>query len=125
MLTGSVRPSPEVKLITNVTSALHTSATLSISIQAYPVPSQSNFTWMKCVRQCNDLQTYDAINITTVELMTKLTIFDVNEEDFGIYKLAVTNGIGEQMIQEFYLLPQGTNMASKEAFINTEPSNCL
>lgn len=87
---------------------------MSATLQAYPVPSQSNFTWMKCFsNDCEDLKTNAAVNITTIELTTRLTIFDVTEADFGMYELIVTNGIGEQMVQKFYLLPQGKIIATK------------
>lgn len=68
---------------------------------------------MKCFNSdCEQLQTNLTISITTVDLMTRLTIFDVDGEDFGMYKLTVTNGIGEEMIQEFHLLPEGKNMTA-------------
>lgn len=107
---GSPRPSPQVSIKTNVSSVLHGTATLQCTIQAYPVPSPDNFTWMKCEHQdCEKIHPSSKKIIITNNLLTKLLIQDMSNSDYGVYKLAVSNGIGNDLEQVFYITQNGRN----------------
>lgn len=107
-ISGSVRKSPYVPLQTNVSSALHGNAAFQITVQAYPVPSPDNFTWLKCVEICEKVQDNGNIIIQITDLKTELYIQNVGESDAGQYKLVVTNGIGDGLEQNFFLSLKGT-----------------
>lgn len=108
-----MRPSPDVALFPNVSAALHETARLQLTVQAYPVPSPQNFSWQKCTTLgCEEIRANTKLHITTIEFLTELEIRDVANSDFGQYKVVVTNGIGDALEQNFYILPIGTNDAA-------------
>ena len=102
--------SPRILEVTkkNITSALHVPVTLSVQLQAYPVPTNDNFSWQKCDSStCQVLDSADGFNVTTVGLVSNLTIENVEVEHFGQYTLNVTNGVGKNGVFNLYLSAQG------------------
>lgn len=103
---GSPRLLPDVQ--TNVTAALNEPATLSVILQAYPVPSPNNCIWKKCNNfTCFVLEDETYYKIFTVGLLSNLTILNVNEEDFGQYVLNVTNELENYWVFVLNLAAQG------------------
>lgn len=100
------RPSPHVHLIVNITSGLDVPAVFRFVAQAYPEPLSTDYIWQRCNGTCEKLQRSGSVNISSDGLESNLTIFNVQQSDFGHYKLSVSNEVGN-FSQQFLLLAQG------------------
>ncbi|WAR05146.1 CONT-like protein [Mya arenaria] len=93
-------PGQDIKL--NFTARLHDNYT----VVAYPVPIASQFVWKRCFGRniCVQLSNIPAkYEITTMDLSSNLTIVDTDIDDFGVYSLSVSNGIGEEIVEDIFL----------------------
>lgn len=78
-----------------MTSNCNVPATLSVTLEAYPVPSSNEIVWRKCRETtCSDIDQDKHFYVSTDGLVSNLTIFNVTETSFGQYELHVTNAIG-------------------------------
>lgn len=113
--TGSPVLSPYSQNKTSIKSVLHQTAVISATIDAYPVPTSRNFSWMK--REDNDaltkIQTNKSYIVHVDELQTDLIIKDVQSYNYGQYKLVVTNGVGEPLEVPFYLSESSESSLNK------------
>ncbi|XP_053373249.1 nephrin-like isoform X3 [Mercenaria mercenaria] len=99
----SPRPSPSVTLKQNVTSAQHIPAVLTFTTLAYPDPNNDAFKWYRF--DSNDWQLLSnsgEFQIETSNPQTNLTVKEVNRTYYGMYKLEISNSIGNYS-QIFYL----------------------
>ncbi|XP_052803399.1 hemicentin-1-like isoform X2 [Mya arenaria] len=97
-------PGQDIKL--NFTARLHDNVTLQYTVVAYPVPIASQFVWKRCFGRniCVQLSNIPAkYEITTMDLSSNLTIVDTDIDDFGVYSLSVSNGIGEEIVEDIFL----------------------
>ncbi|WAR04494.1 hypothetical protein MAR_019863 [Mya arenaria] len=106
--TSSARPSAGVTVQLNFTARQHENATLFYKIVAYPVPKPSQFVWKRCTNRssCDLLpEDFNKFKINTVRLSSNLTVLDVQIEDYGMYQLSVSNGVGDKLVEWFQLRP--------------------
>ncbi|XP_052806973.1 nephrin-like isoform X3 [Mya arenaria] len=99
-------PGEEVQLIFNTRK--HNNATLVYKIVAYPVPKPSQFVWKRCmnISSCEPLPPdLDKFEIDTEGLSSNLSILDVQNEDYRIYQLSVSNGVGDALVEWLHLRP--------------------
>ncbi|XP_052806235.1 nephrin-like [Mya arenaria] len=104
----SARPSAGVTVQLNFTARQHENATLFYKIVAYPVPKPSQFVWKRCTNRssCDLLpEDFNKFKINTVRLSSNLTVLDVQIEDYGMYQLSVSNGVGDKLVEWFQLRP--------------------
>ncbi|WAR05470.1 CNTN4-like protein, partial [Mya arenaria] len=88
----------------------HDNATLQYTVFAYPIPNPSQFVWKKCPisKNCSNISTLSGkTEVTTIGLSSNLTIFDIDEDDYGMYIISIDNDIGEELVEEMYLQPAG------------------
>ncbi|WAR06664.1 NCAM2-like protein [Mya arenaria] len=109
---GSARKPTGVVVKLFYTARQHENVTLWYTIAAYPVPKPSQFVWQGCRNasegSCsNSLDGMLKYNVKSEGLSSFLTIRDVNIEDFGMYQLSVSNGIGSPFIEWLHLIPIG------------------
>lgn len=105
---GSPRLSPYLKTITDIERYLGENAILTVHIIAHPEPDPSNYTWMKCTEaSCNRLNTDETLIIYSNGLESNLIFKNVQEDQFGKYKVLVGNGVGRLMEETFYLSERG------------------
>ncbi|XP_052805971.1 hemicentin-1-like isoform X1 [Mya arenaria] len=101
------RPPGEVVELTFV-ARHHEQVTLKYTVFAYPVPSPSQFVWKRCKPTCAHLSNLPGkYEIRTTGLSSNLTILGVDTGDYGVYSISVSNGIGEELVEEIYLKPAG------------------
>ncbi|WAR07621.1 LOW QUALITY PROTEIN: CEAM5-like protein [Mya arenaria] len=98
-------PKVDVQLIYNARQ--HENASLVNQIVAYPVPKPSQFVWKRCMNSScaplpNDMKKF---KIDTEGLSSNLTVLDVQIEDYRIYQLSVSNGVGDELVERFHLRP--------------------
>lgn len=105
MISDSPRLSQATK--TNFTGTLSDRVVICIEIDANPVPHPSNYSWQKCGRLCEPLNDYNSYAIASQDLMTNLTILNLQESDFGAFKLNVANGIGTTLTVDIQLRREG------------------
>ncbi|XP_060575518.1 uncharacterized protein LOC132732981 isoform X2 [Ruditapes philippinarum] len=92
----------------NVTSAIGAFATLTFSSIAYPTPGSKGFKWYKeTFNEWIPLLSNEDLQISSAKLQTNLTIFNITRENFGKYRLTVTNNIGTY--NQYYFLGQKDN----------------
>ncbi|WAQ93731.1 IGDC3-like protein, partial [Mya arenaria] len=100
----SPRPSDSLEHIKrNFTGYLHGNVTFTFLAMAYPPPMFEWQTW--------NGTSYNKVNrgshfITTTDLLTSLTILNIQVDDYVSYILEVSNGIAPNLREHFYLNPQ-------------------
>ncbi|WAR06396.1 NPHN-like protein [Mya arenaria] len=95
---GSPRRPPGVETQLNFTARQHENASLVYKIAAYPMPKPSEFVWERCwnYSSCEHLPIdMNKFEISTEGLSSQVTVLDVQIEDYRLYKLSVSNGIGK------------------------------
>ncbi|KAH3690941.1 hypothetical protein DPMN_192765 [Dreissena polymorpha] len=89
--------SPFAPPVTTLHGAPNDTAVLTFTIKAYPEPSVINFTWFKGVSDRWDILSHDykhyKISVSQDGLQTELTINNVQKDDFGTYRVNVSNTI--------------------------------
>ncbi|WAR05850.1 HMCN2-like protein [Mya arenaria] len=101
-------PGEDIKL--NFTARQHENATLHYTVFAYPVPSPSQFVWKRCLSstKCTNLSNLSTkTEIITIGLSSNLTILNIDKDDYGLYRISIDNGIGEELVEVMYLQPAG------------------
>ncbi|WAR06370.1 hypothetical protein MAR_021739 [Mya arenaria] len=107
---GSARRPTGVEVQLNFTARQHENATLVYKTVAYPVPKPSQFVWKRCTNRtsCEPLtDEKKKFEIDTEGLLSKLTILVVQIEDYRLYQLSVSNGIGDTLVEWLHLIPIG------------------
>ena len=83
-----------------------TTATLSLSILAYPPPS--SYRWYKRVTGVWEMVKNDTnFLITSHQLQYNLTVTDIQRQEYGEYNLRVSNGEEPPLTFTFYLQNKG------------------
>ncbi|WAR11013.1 HMCN1-like protein, partial [Mya arenaria] len=98
-ITRSARRSPGVDVQLNITARQHVNATLAYTVVAYPVPQ---FAWKRCTTgmSCEPLPNdMNKFIIDTKGLSSYLTVLDVQIEDYRMYQLSVSNGVGDPLVE--------------------------
>ncbi|XP_052805549.1 nephrin-like isoform X2 [Mya arenaria] len=106
----SARRPTGVEVQLNFTARQHENATLVYKTVAYPVPKPSQFVWKRCTNRtsCEPLtDEKKKFEIDTEGLLSKLTILVVQIEDYRLYQLSVSNGIGDTLVEWLHLIPIG------------------
>ncbi|XP_052806675.1 nephrin-like [Mya arenaria] len=106
----SARRPTGVEVQLNFTARKHENATLVYKIVAYPVPKPQEFVWTRCTNRTSCELVPDEMNkfeIYTEGLSSKLTILDVQIEDYRLYQLLVYNGVGDTLVEWLHLRPIG------------------
>jgi hypothetical protein len=99
-ISGTPLLSPELDIITNITSAPNMNATFEFKAIAYPKPT---FKWFKHNGSSwNILIGCKKCKTKQNELQSSLTIIDINENDYGCYKLKIQNEVG--YLEQLYFL---------------------
>ncbi|XP_052810172.1 nephrin-like isoform X2 [Mya arenaria] len=103
----SARRPPEVDVQLIYNARQHENATLVYQIVAYPEPKPAQFVWKRCMNSScapltNDMKKF---KIDTERLSSNLTVLDVQIEDYRIYQLSVSNGVGDSLVERFHLRP--------------------
>ena len=99
-MTGTPLLSPGFDLKTSVSSALNVTVTFPFRAIAHPKPE---FQWFKMNDSSwNHLQDGNKFTINTIENYTNLTVRNITETDYGIYKLRIQNVVGS--IEQCYFL---------------------
>ncbi|WAR06355.1 HMCN1-like protein, partial [Mya arenaria] len=104
----SARRPTGVEVQLNFTARKHENATLVYKIVAYPVPKPQEFVWTRCTNRTSCELVPDEMNkfeIYTEGLSSKLTILDVQIEDYRLYQLLVYNGVGDTLVEWLHLRP--------------------
>ncbi|XP_052219081.1 nephrin-like isoform X2 [Dreissena polymorpha] len=108
--------SPFAPPVTTLRRALNDTAVLTFTIKAYPEPSVTNFTWFKGVSDGWDILSHDykhyKISVSQDGLQTELTINNVQKDDFGTYRVDVSNTIGS--VSEVFTLQAQTQPESPQ-----------
>ncbi|XP_053372493.1 carcinoembryonic antigen-related cell adhesion molecule 2-like [Mercenaria mercenaria] len=94
-------PRPLRQIKQNITSSLNVPVRLSFTAIAYPEPGPAGFAWHKeNAMRWMPLLSNEDLEISSLDLQTNLTILNVSRQDFGQYRVTVTNDIGryEQFI---------------------------
>ncbi|XP_052803166.1 hemicentin-1-like [Mya arenaria] len=100
----SPRPSDSREhLRRNFTGTLHGNVTLAFMSVAYPPPT---FEWQMWNGTSFNKVNGDKYVITSSDLLTSLTIVNIQQNDFVSYILKVSNGIQPFLQEPFYLNPQ-------------------
>ncbi|XP_052244411.1 nephrin-like isoform X1 [Dreissena polymorpha] len=111
--------SPFAPPLTTLHMAPNDTAVLTFTIKAYPEPSITDVTWSKGVSGGWDILSNDnhyTISVSVDGLQTELIINSIQKNDFGIYRVNVSNKIGST--SEVFTLqskaapenPQGVNV---------------
>ncbi|XP_052814537.1 nephrin-like [Mya arenaria] len=103
----SARRPPGVDVQLNITARQHVNATLAYTVVAYPVP---HFAWKRCTTgmSCEPLPNdMNKFIIDTKGLSSYLTVLDVQIEDYRMYQLSVSNGVGDPLVEWLHLNPTG------------------
>ncbi|XP_052804575.1 contactin-5-like isoform X2 [Mya arenaria] len=106
----SPRRPPGVETQLNFTARQHENASLVYKIAAYPMPKPSEFVWERCwnYSSCEHLPIdMNKFEISTEGLSSQVTVLDVQIEDYRLYKLSVSNGIGDTLVEWLHLRPIG------------------
>ncbi|XP_052805786.1 uncharacterized protein LOC128235095 isoform X2 [Mya arenaria] len=106
----SARRPTGVEVQLNFTARKHENATLVYKTVAYPVPKPQEFVWKRCTNRISCELVPDEMNkfeIYTEGLSSKLTILDVQIEDYRLYQLEVSNGVGDTLVEWLHLRPIG------------------
>lgn len=83
-------------------------AVLFFNIDAFPVPNASDYIWKICEHNgCSELNDGDKHILRVDGLKCTLIILDISEQDYGHYRVEVTNGIGNVLDQDFFVLKRG------------------
>ncbi|XP_052267609.1 uncharacterized protein LOC127869263 isoform X2 [Dreissena polymorpha] len=108
----SPRISPGQTTIRNITRSLNESASFSLNVFAYPPPEFVDYRWEKRMQNnqwmplSNTSKT--VINVAQELQQTNLTIDHIVEEDFGVYRVNVSNNfsrnIADILSETFYLV---------------------
>ncbi|XP_052805975.1 hemicentin-1-like [Mya arenaria] len=100
----SPRPSDSHAYLTrNATGSVHRNVTFAFMAVAYPPPM---FEWQMWNGTSYNKVYGDKYVITSSDLLTTLTILNIQVDDFGSYILNVSNGIQPNLRELFYLNPQ-------------------
>ncbi|WAR10659.1 CD22-like protein, partial [Mya arenaria] len=97
--TRSARRPPGADVQLNFTARQHVNATLAYTIVAFPVPQ---FVWKRCTTRMSCEPLPDDMNkfiIDTEGLSSYLTVLDVQIEDYRMYQLSVSNGVGDPLVE--------------------------
>ncbi|XP_052248364.1 nephrin-like isoform X2 [Dreissena polymorpha] len=89
------RLSPFIQHSANVTGSLHSSADISVTMIAYPAPT---YTWQKLNDSgWKEIETSSRVSIVTSvdRLQSNVSISDIQEADFGSYRVIAKNSQGE------------------------------
>ncbi|XP_052810895.1 hemicentin-1-like [Mya arenaria] len=87
----------------NLTGTVHGNVTFSFMAVAYPPPM---FEWQMWNGTSYNIVHGDKYVITSLDLFTSLTILNIQQDDFDLYILKVSNGIQPPLQELFYLGPQ-------------------
>ncbi|XP_067675813.1 hemicentin-1-like [Haliotis asinina] len=77
--------------------------TVSVSVFAYPLPT---FIWSRSISTTQDL-TGTSIPVSDISVTARLHLTNLEQQDFGDYDLAVSNGVGEPVTYTVTLVPAG------------------
>lgn len=92
---------------TSVESFPHESTVLTVYVDAFPMPNPDNFTWFKCTEtSCKELDREHSI-IHTNGLKSSLVFEQLRKDDFGRYKVQVTNGVKGVLEQTYSISEKG------------------
>ncbi|XP_052803654.1 fasciclin-2-like [Mya arenaria] len=114
----SARRPSGVEVQLNFTARQYGNATLVYKVVAYPVPKHSQFVWKRCSNGSSCDLLPDDINkfeINTEGLTSTLTILDVQIEDYRLYQLSVSNGVGDTLVEWLHLRPIDHTESSSSA----------
>ncbi|KAH3868380.1 hypothetical protein DPMN_031525 [Dreissena polymorpha] len=75
---------------------------MSFYTQAYPAPL---YVWQTCKGTCTNITNGFKYNTSSNGLLSNLTILNVTNEDYGEYRVIVSNGIGQAWTESFQLIP--------------------
>ncbi|WAR06332.1 hypothetical protein MAR_021701, partial [Mya arenaria] len=120
-ITRSARRPTGVEVQLNFTARKHENATLVYKTVAYPVPKPQEFVWKRCTNRISCELVPDEMNkfeIYTEGLSSKLTILDVQIEDYRLYQLEVSNGVGDTLVEWLHLRPIGILLSLFTQFSN-------
>ncbi|WAR05523.1 hypothetical protein MAR_020892 [Mya arenaria] len=115
---SSARRPSGVEVQLNFTARQYGNATLVYKVVAYPVPKHSQFVWKRCSNGSSCDLLPDDINkfeINTEGLTSTLTILDVQIEDYRLYQLSVSNGVGDTLVEWLHLRPIDHTKSSSSA----------
>ncbi|WAR06060.1 hypothetical protein MAR_021429, partial [Mya arenaria] len=115
---SSARRPSGVEVQLNFTARQYGNATLVYKVVAYPVPKHSQFVWKRCSNGSSCDLLPDDINkfeINTEGLTSTLTILDVQIEDYRLYQLSVSNGVGDTLVEWLHLRPIDHTESSSSA----------
>ncbi|XP_053372983.1 carcinoembryonic antigen-related cell adhesion molecule 5-like [Mercenaria mercenaria] len=106
-------PRPLRQTNQNFTGSLYESVTLNLSTLAYPEPGSTGFLWHKeSGMRWISLRSNTDLLISSSGLHSSLTIMNVSQQDYGQYRVTVTNAIGSY---EHYLFLVDRNEQKNES----------
>lgn len=110
-LSGSPRLSPVKETTTHLQGFLSDNVVLTLFILAYPLPDPNNYTWEKCDDTvCSELECNEKYIIRSSGLRSTLVVVEIVENDYGKYRVTVTNAVGKVFEQDFFISKQGNDI---------------
>ncbi|KAH3797283.1 hypothetical protein DPMN_150861 [Dreissena polymorpha] len=100
---GAPRRSPNRDILNNVSSAHNENVTLVFYAIAYPTPQ---FSWHKCAPTCTQITDGMKYKIVSEDLVSNLTVLNIQQSDYGSYQVVVSNTIGTAWIEHYNILRQ-------------------